>query len=112
MEQSFSSRLVSAVMTKRLGASLTCTLLVSLCITAPAWSRGVSPYLPLNLSPEIERQIERVLILGDKAIMTRPIAAATVWDALPKACKVDRPLCERVERYLRRYMQDAGVTQL
>ena len=27
-----------------------------------------SPYLPLNLSPEIERQIERVLILADKPV--------------------------------------------
>jgi len=75
-----------------------------------AAARGVTPYLPLNLEPEIERQIERVLILGDKPILTRPIAAATVLDALPKACAADAALCERVRHYLQRYMRDSGIT--
>ena len=74
------------------------------------WARGVSPYLPLKLSPEIERQIERVLILGDKPMLTRPIAAATVLDALPKACKRDAQLCQQVRRYLDRYMKGAKIT--
>ena len=66
----------------------------------PAAARGASPYLPLNLSPEIERQIERVLILADRPITSRPIAAATVLDALPAACRIDAALCTRVRRYL------------
>jgi len=73
-------------------------------------SRGVSPYLPLHLEPEIERQIERVLILADKPVLTRPIAAATVLDALPKACEIDSALCAEVRRYLHRYMGDWGLT--
>ncbi len=77
---------------------------------ATAFGRGVTPYLPLNLEPEIESQIERVLILGDKPVLTRPIAAATVLDALPKACKVDQALCERVERYLARYTHYSDLT--
>src|SRR6185437_3859724 len=77
---------------------------------ATAFGRGVSPYLPLNLEPEIERQIERVLILADKPVMTRPIAAAIVLDALPKACKNDAVLCEQVGRYLARYTRSTGVT--
>lgn len=75
-----------------------------------AWARGVSPYLPLNLAPEIERQIERVLILAGRSIVSRPIAAATVLDALPAACKVDEVLCRRVRSYLGRYMEKAGLT--
>lgn len=75
-----------------------------------ACASGVSPYLPLQLSPEIERQIERVLILADKPAMTRPIAAATVIDALPAACRVDEALCRRVQRYLDRYTRSAGVS--
>lgn len=77
---------------------------------APAWARGASPYLPLNMSPEIERSIERVLILAGKPVMRRPIAAATVLDALPQACERDRALCESVRRYLERYMRKAVVT--
>jgi hypothetical protein len=78
---------------------------------ATAFGRGVSPYLPLNLEPEIESQIERVLILADRPVMTRPIAAATVLDALPKACKIDPVLCTRVRRYLKRYTHTEGISQ-
>ena len=75
-----------------------------------AWARGVSPYLPLNLEPEIEAQIERVLILGGKPVMRRPIAAATVLDALPRACAIDPVLCQKVERFLARYTQRSDLT--
>lgn len=74
-----------------------------------AHARGVTPYLPLNLDPEVEREVERVLILGGKPVMTRPIPAARVLDALPKACEKDAVLCERVRRVLKQYMQEAGV---
>jgi hypothetical protein len=73
-------------------------------------ARGVTPYLPLNLEPEIEAQIERVLILGDKSVLSRPIPAALVLDALPKACKVDERLCRQVQRYLARYTHNSGIT--
>src|SRR5207253_3591274 len=66
-------------------------------------------YLPLNLDREIERQVERVLILADKPVMRRPIPAAVVLDALPKACEVDAALCERVRRFLANYMHVSGV---
>jgi len=75
-----------------------------------AEGRGVSPYLPLNQSPEIERQIEKLLMLADKPIMTRPIAAATVLDALPAVCDQDPALCQQVRAYLASYMRTAGIT--
>ena len=78
--------------------------------SAAAAASGVSPYLPINMSPEIERQIERVLILADQPIMTRPIAAARVLDALPAACRVDQQLCRNVGRYLDRYTRQLGFT--
>ena len=85
---------------------------VGLVVLSPlAQARGVSPYLPLNMSPEMERQIERVLILADKPILSRPIAAATVLDALPAACRIDRVLCGQVRRYLNRYMRKVNVDQ-
>ncbi len=73
---------------------------------------GVTPYLPLNLSPDIERQIERVLILAGKPVMTRPIAIETVLAALPEARKVDEALCIKVKRYLKRYAEHYGMAQL
>lgn len=89
-------------------------LLLSAAIWAaagPAGARGVSPYLPLSLAPEIERQIERLLILADVPVMTRPLTAATVLDALrPEVCDRDAALCDEVERYLSSYMRAAGLT--
>jgi hypothetical protein len=86
------------------------TVALLLLAPLPAMARGVSPYLPLNLDPRIEHQIERVLILADKPVLTRPIAAATVLDALPRACKRDAALCQEVRRYLERYMSRAAIT--
>lgn len=91
---------------KRVLSGLACLLAL---FPASSFARGVSPYLPLNLEPEIEHQIERVLILAGHPVMTRPIAAAAVLDALPKACKRDAVLCERVRAYLSRYMHGAGI---
>ena len=80
-------------------------------VTLPAFARGVSPYLPVNLDPDIERQIERILILADKPVLTRPIAAATVLDALPRVCPTEPALCLEVRGYLARYMRNWSVTE-
>jgi len=77
--------------------------------TATAEARGVSPYLPVDISPEIERKIERVLILADQPTLKRPFAAATVLDALPKACERDRALCEEVRRYVTSFARTTGI---
>jgi hypothetical protein len=85
-------------------------LATALCFPQLVAARGVSPYLPLNMSPEIERQIDQVLLFAGRPVVRRPIAAATVLEALPDACKVDEVLCNRVRRYLRAYMGHYGVT--
>ena len=87
-------------------------VVIVLCAPGIAHARGVSPYLPLHLAPEIERDIERVLILGGKPILSRPIAAATVLDALPGACGRDLRLCQRVRRYLQRHMNTLGISHI
>jgi hypothetical protein len=91
----------------RPGIVLACVLA---SVTQTALAGGVSAYLPLNLEPEMERQIERVLILADEPILKRPFAVALVEDALPQACMVDEPLCTKVKRYLQRYSRDYAVT--
>jgi hypothetical protein len=75
-----------------------------------AEARGASAYLPLNMSPEIERQVERLMLLADRPVMKRPIAVAAVLDALPAGCSIDPALCERVRRYLDAYAGRAAVT--
>jgi hypothetical protein len=93
-------------MIKRPGVLILVPLAV---LQAVAHARGVTPYLPSNLDPEVERQVERVLILGDKPVLTRPIPAAVVIDALPKACEADPVLCERVRKFLSNYMHASGI---
>jgi hypothetical protein len=88
----------------------TLVLAALLCFPGLAAARGVSPYLPLHMSPEIERQIEQVMLLAGRPIVRRPLATATVLDALPDACKVDEVLCQRVRTYLKAYMARYGVT--
>jgi hypothetical protein len=85
-------------------------LATALLFPGHAAARGVSPYLPLNTSPEIEREIDQVMLFAGRPIVRRPIAAATVLEALPDACKVDEALCNRVRRYLNRYMKRYAVT--
>ncbi len=87
---------------------------VAVCLAAfaakAALADGVSAYLPLNLEPETEQQIERVLILADEPVLKRPFAVALVELALPKACERDRRLCTRVKKYLERYSRDYALT--
>ncbi len=81
-----------------------------LAAAGAATAAGVTAYLPMNLEPEVERQIERVLILADEPILKRPFSVELVKLALPQACQVDKPLCDKVGRYLERYSRDYAVT--
>ena len=93
--------------------TLTACLLAALACAAAAnraAADGVTAYLPLNLEPEVERQIERVLILAQEPILKRPIAINLVQLALPAACKRDHALCVKVAKYLERYSRDYAVT--
>jgi Capsule assembly protein Wzi len=87
-------------------------MIAGLASTMPQASlaEGLSAYLPLNLEPETERQIERVLILADEPILKRPFAVSLVELALPKACERDKVLCAKVRKYLERYSHDYAVT--
>jgi hypothetical protein len=79
-------------------------------MTGPVRAEGVTAYLPLNLELEMERQIERVLILADEPILKRPFSVQLVQLALPQACEVDKVLCTKVSRYLERYSHDYALT--
>jgi len=94
----------------RLSALLLAPAVLLGAYSGPARADGLSAYLPLNLEPEMERQIERVLILADEPILKRPIPVELVKLALPQACTIDKYLCKKVTRYLERYSRDYAVT--
>ncbi len=91
---------------KRGGAPLCAACALATAVRADP----LSAYLPLNLEPEMERQVERVLILADEPILKRPFPVELVKAALPEACSKDAALCARVRRYLERYSRDYAVT--
>ncbi len=99
-------------MTKAVRTLLPCVVVAFAATAGAARARGVSPYLPLHQSPEIERKIERLLILAERPVLTRPIAAATVLDALPRACERDAQLCAEVREYLAGFMRNVGIGHL
>ena len=75
-----------------------------------AHAAEVSPYLPLDISPELERKVERLLMLAEQPALKRPVPVATVLDALPRACARDATLCEDVRRYLARLSRSVGTS--
>ena len=98
-------------MYRRLEQGFLLILFTSLALLATnAYSRGVSPYLPLNMSPEAERQIERLMALAGVPILTRPIPAVQVQDAIKSYCKQPGTVCRQVRNYLQRYRQTDGFT--
>jgi hypothetical protein len=94
---------------KKFNFAVMCALALTFGAEA-ARAGGVSAYIPLNLEPEMERQIERVLILAEEPILKRPFPVALVELALPAACKKDKALCLRVKKYLERYSHDYALT--
>ncbi len=85
-------------------------VLISAMIPIQAKARGVSPLLPLHISPEVERQIARLMVLAGDPVLTRPIPAARVHDALNYYCDKPNTLCRQVRSYLQRYAQTDGFT--
>ena len=91
---------------------------LALAACVAAHGTGVSGYLPLQLEPEAERQVERLMILADQAILKRPFSVAAVEKALALACggneavdeSPDESVCESVRGYLARYAGSSGLT--
>ena len=71
---------------------------------------AVSAYLPLNLAPELESRVERVLVLAGVPVMTRPVRVETVLASLPAACTRNSALCRQVRRDLAPYLGAVSVT--
>ena len=89
-----------------------CVLLLWATLLPGYAMAGATAYLPVDLAPEVEARVERVLALAGVPVMTRPIRVATVADALQAACPADRSLCRQVRRDLAPYMGALAVTGL
>jgi len=71
-------------------------------------AEGISRYLPVGRSADIERLAERGLLVAGQAVMRRPIAMERVRAALPTICARDAALCASLEGWFATH--DAPVT--
>ena len=86
------------------------SILLLVCLPVISVAKGLSPYLPLNMSPEVEAQIEKVVALTPGAPLTRPYKAAEINRRL-KLLKDSHPqLVTQLSKYLERYTKPYGLT--
>jgi len=64
----------------------------------------------MKLAPEMERQVERLMVLADMPQLIKPFRAADVQNALDTACSRLSTICQEVGDYLDRFKNDLGFT--
>ena len=85
-------------------------VLACLVFTCFSQAKGLSPYLPLNVSPEVEAQIDKVMALTPAAPVTKPYKAAELHRRL-KLIKGSHPvLYKNLSQYLQRFTESRGLT--
>ncbi len=73
---------------------------------------GVSPYLPVKLSPILENEIERLFTLSGTPNLTKPYSLSTTLAAMEKI-KLEYPLLySRLNKYFQRYKNTHSLTHL
>lgn len=81
-----------------------------LVTTCSALAKGPSPYLPLQVSPEIENQIEKLMALTPGAPLTKPYKASELIQRLKLISESYPALHKQLSHYMQRYTQSKGLT--
>jgi hypothetical protein len=79
-------------------------------VNLPSFAQGPSPYLPLQVDPLIELELNRLATLARLPILTKPYHAATVNRYLEKITHSHPTLYKRISAYLKRYKKEAAFT--
>ena len=88
-------------------------LLFALCamlFSTLSSAKGLSPYLPLNLAPEVELQIEKLIALSGQTPLTKPYKASELLIRLPQIKDKYPLLFNRLNAYLKRYTETSAIT--
>lgn len=73
-------------------------------------ANGVSPYLPINLAPEVELQIEKLMAMTGNTPLTRPYKATELVVRLETIKDYHPVLYNRLSAYLDRYTKPIANT--
>jgi hypothetical protein len=87
-------------------------ILCCLLMAGQGWTKGLSPYLPLNISPEIEVQIEKVMALTPGPPLSKPYKAVDVLQRNKLLATRFPDLHRAVSAYLARYKDTISSTHL
>lgn len=85
-------------------------LLAANLLPGMALAKGLSPYLPLNLAPEVELQIEKLVALSGQAPLAKPYKASELLTRLPEIKDRYPLLYNRLNAYLKRYTETTAIT--
>ena len=91
-------------------AFLTLLTLSMLLPSTSIYAEGVSPYLPLNLAPEVELQIEKLMAMTGSTPLTKPYKAKELLNRLEEIKEYHPLMYRRLSSYLRRYTRDFSNT--
>lgn len=79
-------------------------------VSTKVFAKGVSPYLPLNLAPEVELQLQKLVALTGNVPLSKPYKATELINRLP-LIKDNYPILHsRLTAYLKRYTQNFAIT--
>jgi hypothetical protein len=87
-------------------------LVLFVCIFAAtaSFAKGLSPYLPLNVSPEIELMIEKAFALTQGVPLSKPYKAADLQRSIKQISDTHPQLYQQLKQYLSRFEQVRGIT--
>ena len=75
-----------------------------------SFAKGPSPYLPIQVDPLIELELNRLATLAKLPLLSKPYHAATVNRYLEKVVDSYPALYKRISTYLKRYKKEAALT--
>jgi len=73
-------------------------------------AKGPSPYLPLQVDPLIELELNRLATLAKLPVLTKPYHAATINHYLENIVNSYPTLYKRISTYLKRFKKDIALT--
>lgn len=77
-----------------------------------AYSGTVSPYLPINVSPLLENEVNRLATVSGMTSLSKPYSVARILAAMEKIKGSHPKLYARLKKGLKPYTQTYGITQL
>ncbi len=78
--------------------------------SSTAFGKGLSPYLPLNMAPEVELQVEKLIALTGQTPLSKPYKALELMERLPEIQNTHPRLYARLSAYLSRYKDKYAIT--